>query len=294
MNEFKSIQTRHAMETEAQQVRITLVIEKLINSYNSLILEKIDIDNKSLSETKRQIQVIINKMYKNIDYVLLKELEDLGLYESNFYENLLKTKIEDPKQLSKTEMAALLAGGLFLGKTIKDSLSYQKNVFSSNMASNINVIYNQKTTQQQAKSRIRQSVLKSNNTQNQAITKTTANNILNLSRLHTFEKSGVTKYQYVAILDSKTTKICKKLDGRIFEVNDPKSIRPPQHYNCRSVIMPITEPSDKFTDEDSFDNFAEEQSDKEYITDKNGNFKLRNRDIISISERKKKDKDLIQ
>lgn len=47
--------------------------------------------------------------------------------------------------------------------------------------------------------------------------------------------------EYSAILDDRTTEICEFLDGRVFKVDDPELDRltPPNHMNCRSVLVPI-------------------------------------------------------
>lgn len=48
--------------------------------------------------------------------------------------------------------------------------------------------------------------------------------------------------EYSAILDSRTTRICEHLDGRIFSANSPQweRYRPPNHYNCRSLLIAVT------------------------------------------------------
>lgn len=47
------------------------------------------------------------------------------------------------------------------------------------------------------------------------------------------------QYEYHATLDSRTTIICASLDGSIWDNDDPKAPRPPQHFNCRSTILPV-------------------------------------------------------
>jgi len=49
-------------------------------------------------------------------------------------------------------------------------------------------------------------------------------------------------FQYSAVLDGATTPICLSLDKKIVKPNDPDllSLRPPNHYNCRSILVPIT------------------------------------------------------
>ena len=45
------------------------------------------------------------------------------------------------------------------------------------------------------------------------------------------------KYRYVATLDSRTSAICRALDGREFEYG--KGPMPPQHFNCRSTTVAV-------------------------------------------------------
>lgn len=51
----------------------------------------------------------------------------------------------------------------------------------------------------------------------------------------------VEAYQWSAILDDRTSDICRYLDGKIYEVGElADSLKPPAHFNCRSVLVPIT------------------------------------------------------
>jgi len=45
-------------------------------------------------------------------------------------------------------------------------------------------------------------------------------------------------YQYVAVLDSRTTPICAHRDGQIYPVGDVSHL-PPAHWNCRSTTVPV-------------------------------------------------------
>lgn len=54
-------------------------------------------------------------------------------------------------------------------------------------------------------------------------------------------KQIIEAYQYSAILDDRTSEICRYLDGKIFEKGSlTTSINPPAHLNCRSLLVPIT------------------------------------------------------
>jgi SPP1 gp7 family putative phage head morphogenesis protein len=63
--------------------------------------------------------------------------------------------------------------------------------------------------------------------------------IMNRGRLAFFEDSGVVAaYQYSAILDDRTTEICEGLHGKVFASGEQPI--PPLHFNCRSLLIPIT------------------------------------------------------
>lgn len=68
-------------------------------------------------------------------------------------------------------------------------------------------------------------------------TKTTE--VFNRGRLKFFEDSGiVAAYQYSAIMDDRTSDVCFGLDGNIFAAGTQPV--PPMHFNCRSLLIPIT------------------------------------------------------
>jgi SPP1 gp7 family putative phage head morphogenesis protein len=75
------------------------------------------------------------------------------------------------------------------------------------------------------------------------IVRTTFTSVQNQAALRTYEKAGRGKvsdsYKYVSVRDSRTSDICRALDGRIFKYDDPKRKTPPQHPNCRSTTVPV-------------------------------------------------------
>jgi SPP1 gp7 family putative phage head morphogenesis protein len=59
-------------------------------------------------------------------------------------------------------------------------------------------------------------------------------------------------YEFVAVLDSRTSQQCRGFDGRTFKADDPKlaAITPPLHPNCRSRLVYEVADKYKFDDED--------------------------------------------
>lgn len=74
--------------------------------------------------------------------------------------------------------------------------------------------------------------------------RTQATDFFNLARQQMFNASDglVESVEFAAILDDRTTEACTRLDGVVFRgMDDPNldTARPPLHYNCRSVIIPV-------------------------------------------------------
>lgn len=53
-------------------------------------------------------------------------------------------------------------------------------------------------------------------------------------------RGWVQAYRYTAIIDSVTTPICRALHGKIFTEATLNGYPPPNHYNCRSMLLPVT------------------------------------------------------
>ena len=60
------------------------------------------------------------------------------------------------------------------------------------------------------------------------------------SNAHAFMDAGVKQYEICAVMDQKTSKICRSLDGTVFSFDEavPGSTMPPFHAFCRSTIVP--------------------------------------------------------
>ena len=76
---------------------------------------------------------------------------------------------------------------------------------------------------------------------NQILTliRTSINQVANTASQQVYEANQdiTQKYRYVATLDTRTSAICRALDGREFEYG--KGPMPPQHFNCRSTTVPV-------------------------------------------------------
>jgi len=79
------------------------------------------------------------------------------------------------------------------------------------------------------------------NNQIQTIVRTSVNQVQNQASQAVYAANSkvAPKYEYVATLDSRTSPICRRLDGQKFTYN--KGPTPPQHFNCRSTTVPVVD-----------------------------------------------------
>jgi SPP1 gp7 family putative phage head morphogenesis protein len=77
------------------------------------------------------------------------------------------------------------------------------------------------------------------NNQIRTVVRTSINQVANAASMKAYEANQdiTKKYRYTATLDSRTSPICRALDGT--EHDYGKGPIPPQHFNCRSTTVPI-------------------------------------------------------
>ena len=80
--------------------------------------------------------------------------------------------------------------------------------------------------------------------QAERLVRTETNYAMNQAHLKGYKDSGVVeKYEFLAVHDKRTSKLCRDLDGEMFELS--KAVvgenYPPMHPNCRSTVVPVLE-----------------------------------------------------
>ena len=72
------------------------------------------------------------------------------------------------------------------------------------------------------------------------LVRTETNHIQNQATLMGYTDAGVVKYQFLAVLDSRTSHICSELNGELFKTEDATEGEnyPPMHPHCRSTTVP--------------------------------------------------------
>lgn len=88
------------------------------------------------------------------------------------------------------------------------------------------------------------------------LVRTETAHIQNQATLMGYRDSGVVKYEFLAVLDSRTSHTCASLNGEVFKTENAMEGEnyPPMHPRCRSTTVPY-EYSDVFSDEPEKEDF---------------------------------------
>lgn len=126
------------------------------------------------------------------------------------------------------------------------------------------------------------------------LVRTETAHIQNQATLMGYKDSGVVKYEFLAVLDSRTSHTCASLNGEVFKTENAMEGEnyPPMHPNCRSTTVPY-EYSDVFSDEPEKEDF--ENNENEGIINNNGTVFVeggRYRNLGNINTTEYKDKPL--
>ena len=127
------------------------------------------------------------------------------------------------------------------------------------------------------------------------LVRTETNHIQNQATLMGYMDAGVVKYQFLAVLDSRTSHTCSDLNGEVFKTEDATEGEnyPPMHPHCRSTTVPY-EYSDIESDNEKLkENF--ENNENEGTINNNGTVFVeggRYRNIGNVNSTKYKDEPL--
>lgn len=206
-------------------------------------------------------------LFDKVDALVLDELRELARDEVNFVATTLERSVGVVVSWTiptTAELSAIVTSRPFQGAVLRDWLKRFREGDRRRMleAVQIGMISGETPTQ------IGRRVFGSANLNRadgvraitrrgaQALAQTAVAAITNNAKAAFFQANRryIKRELYVATLDSRTTPICRALDGKTYDVG--KGPRPPVHINCRSVRVPVvdgeavgTRPADATTEE---------------------------------------------
>lgn len=104
------------------------------------------------------------------------------------------------------------------------------------------------------------------------LVRTEVNYISNQATMDSYKDSGVVKkFKILATLDSRTSEICREMDGKVFNVSESQVgvNTPPFHVRCRTTTVPYFED----TNNEDFERAARDSKGKVYYVPANITYK---------------------
>ncbi|MFT9415109.1 minor capsid protein [Leuconostoc falkenbergense] len=80
------------------------------------------------------------------------------------------------------------------------------------------------------------------------LVRTESTYVANASTAKRYDNMGVKEYEFVAVLDRRTSSICREMNGQTFPLSEfmPGTNAPAMHPNCRSTIVPAASDLTKY------------------------------------------------
>ena len=144
------------------------------------------------------------------------------------------------KGMTEPAIQEAVSNTLINGSTIQETVARFADDFDGKITQQLRIGISNGETISQLTQRAR--VVINNKAVNaQTIARTVQTAVSAEVREATFEENEdiVKGYEWVSVLDTRTSTICKALDGTVYKLDDPKRRVPPAHPNCRSTITPV-------------------------------------------------------
>ena len=221
-NLFKS--TRKQIINELKVFYVDIKESQYIKYQTESLLTRINylIDNL-YGNNKKEVITAFTELYGIMDNEASKELgvnshainesKVNEIIEDNWMGLTLSERIEEHKRKLNLSMKEEVLKGIKRGDSIQDISRIIMDKFDTSYTNTMRLV------------------------------RTEASRVMNEATLNNYKENGIKKYEYMAYLDSKTSKACRGLDNKVFNVEDARAgvNFPPMHPNCRSTIIPFLE-----------------------------------------------------
>ncbi|MBK5417739.1 minor capsid protein [Pseudomonas sp. TH31] len=241
--QFTRVAKQAALHLQALKVSVKAELDEAMTARNWNAVAR-------LRKTFVTIDKLIDDEYSLMSSTLKSELGDLFVYESEFTSKLLGFDFSN-NMVSEKLVESIVSQDPFDGKILGEWLDEQK-----------------LATQIKVKQTIRAGVLNGLPTSKivgalyaepgnpfigakrnaEIMVRTASAHVTSQASLKTFERVGFGSYQLSAVLDSRTTPVCRALDGQIYRLSDKGRKVPPFHPGCRTVMIAISDDEPAFTD----------------------------------------------
>ena len=235
------------------EVTVQEDVKKAIEKHKKKLAE-ITVKSPKSPLVKKEVDRFVKETYN----LTKGHLTEYGASQLSFHENNLHKsygtvyKVKGPK---KSVVLTDLVGMNIQGD--KTTLNSQLNAIGSNQLVRIQAIVNRGISKGLTNTEMTEEIMKTTKiteTQASALVRTAITRTANAATAEVMKanKDLLKGYQFVAILDSRTSEICRATDGGVFDIDDEAHL-PPLHWRCRSTIIPIAKSFNELLETESPD-----------------------------------------
>lgn len=229
-----------------KKVDFKAIKTKLDFYQNSIMAETQPVIKKIFRDLQDQIEkkkILQNQNAERIDTLSLKYLKELKqIIKGNLFDLYKESQIQAAKELDKREFASPIPADKFLEVLEAETFQYVGD-WSYMITKKARVELLKAMKDGLPLSTVFEALDIDGNalseTSLERFSRTKITEVMNRGRKDYFDEGDIVQgYQYSAILDDRTSQICETLNGKIFTKESAPT--PPMHWNCRSVLIPIT------------------------------------------------------
>lgn len=255
------IATRHAVHLEGVKTRYAREFETFLKAMEKDILAQIakanpeTISAQRLERLLKTVRATLDEKYNDYAKVWRQQLKELGVYESQFEVKAAQSiglKLEAILPTANQIFTAAFAEPLSVegpdnGKLLYDFYRSWTERDKVRIVNAIRLASAQGQTTDALVRKIRgtraagykDGIIEATRRNTALMARTSLQHIAVQSREVVWDanKSVIKGLEWASVLDGRTSKICRALDGQVFPVN--KGPRPPIHVACRSTVVPV-------------------------------------------------------
>lgn len=195
---------------------IKAIIDRAFEKTEDLVAKRLS--KVASREAKAQVAMLKQTVPVKIDWEFPTPERLKSIIKTPIRGRLLKEQLRDLNANTKKRVITEFRLGMIEGSSVGDMV---RRIRGTKQAGYADGVWN--TTRREVSSFVR----------------TAANHIGSKAREELYVKNSdvIAHVLWVSTLDARTTEVCASMDGKTFKVGE--GVRPPLHYNCRSIVIPI-------------------------------------------------------
>lgn len=246
---------KHRALLTLYEKRLDTEIDKILASHKIRLQRIVAFSGTAnINALTRKLNTEIRLTYKKIYKEGISELNKLAGVSARFYKSIFARaltniyKAKGVKDTIKVNDLIIKSNGTFSQQLASISILQQRRIKG---------IVKQGMTENKAMVNIARDLgrsgLLASTVQLRTLTRTAITETSNYVSNTTYKLNDdvVQGYQYVATLDSRTSLICARLDGKVYSLDNKNAPQPPQHFNCRSTTIPVIKSANQLLNTDN-------------------------------------------